>query len=190
MVSEEEGKRWNWGTHRSLTYFFLSFFFFFLDGFFDMQIPDMVLCLKWMMMMMMSPCGWQNAWLITLVSVLVLCPNMLKDFKLLTPCHRCCLQLPCLLFVLWVDCALVINLVYWKASVREMMCVNCMNSLTPPGSECVAVRVLGFALWIWVLSTVECWAELNWVDSDYANEWRTALIRVACPKPSYNIRET
>lgn len=50
------------------------------------------------------------------------------------------------------DCALVINLVYWKASVREMMCVNCMSAPCP-----CPVRVLGSCIvWIWFCQ------ELSW----------------------------
>lgn len=67
------------------------------------------------------------------------------------------------------DCALVINLVYWKASVREMMCVNCMSAPCP-----CPVRVLG--------SCIVCGFGFvkSWVDSDYANVPGTALIPVVC----------
>jgi len=61
--------------------------------------------------------------------------------------------------IFWVDCALVINLVYWKASVREMMCVNCMNFPYSPFR--IRVSFWALQLWIWV----ECWmlsVELSW----------------------------
>jgi len=136
-------------------FYFISIYHFF----FDMQI------LKFQKKeergpMMMSFGGWQNAWLITLVSVLCTGLNMLrdmKDFKLsLTPL---------------LLCARVMNLVYWKASVREMMCVNCMNATAFSTSFLANSQLRKYNSLL-----VFCCR----VDSDYANRlsWRdkTALI--------------
>lgn len=56
----------------------------------------------------------------------------------------------------WADCALVINLVYWKASVREMMCVNCMSAPTLTPWEFLGLCIVRICVWIWFCQ------ELSW----------------------------
>lgn len=54
----------------------------------------------------------------------------------------------CLGLTAWADCALVINLVYWKASVREMMCVNCMSAPTLTAWEFSGLCIVPICVWI------------------------------------------
>lgn len=111
------------------------------------------------MVMLMSLCGWrQNAWLITLVSVwarVFSCPasrgSIWRRF-LKTVDSR----LPFGHDGTWADCALVINLVYWKASVREMMCVNCMSAPTLTPWEFSGLCIVRICVWIWFCQ------ELSW----------------------------
>lgn len=124
------------------------------------------------MVMLMSLCGWrQNAWLITLVSVWArvfsspASPDSIWWRFLKTVDSR----LPFGHDGTWADCALVINLVYWKASVREMMCVNCMSAPTLTPWEFLGLCIVRICVWIWFCQELSwqrlCKSEKNCINS-------------------------